>query len=188
MSKDTVKRRRREKKTDYSQRLKLLKGGSPRLVVRKSSRNTVVQVVEWKEDGDEVVVQAEAKELGSFGWKGHAGNIPASYLAGYLLGKRAVENGTETCVFDLGLQDSTPGNRIYAAVKGAREAGLEVPAGGKMMPSDERVRGKHIEEYAESMDSKEKGKHFSSLMEKGLEPEDISKNFEEVKENIEEEG
>ncbi|MFP4115866.1 MAG: 50S ribosomal protein L18 [Candidatus Aenigmatarchaeota archaeon] len=188
MSKGTGKKRRREKKTDYRQRLKLLKSEVPRLVVRKSLNNTIVQLVKWNEDGDKVIAQAEAQELPNLGWKGHTGNIPAAYLAGHLLGERAEEKGVKECVLDLGLQESTQGNRIYAAAKGARDANLVVPVGEEMLPPESRVRGKHIEEYASGMSSDEKKEHFSSLMERGLDPENLSDNFQGVKKKIEKEG
>lgn len=183
LSKKTMKRRRKEKKTDYKQRLKLLNSGEVRLVVRKSNNNTRIQLVEWNEDGDEVLVQASTEELDEFGWKGHTGNLPAAYLAGYLLGKRAEED-VDKCILDLGLQKNTQENRIYATIKGVRDAGIEVPVGERMIPSEERIRGEHIEEYASKMSSKEKEEQFSSLIDKGLEPEEISENFEKTKENI----
>lgn len=187
MSNKSMKRRRKEKKTDYKQRLKLLNSGDLRLVVRKSNNNTRVQVVKWDKNGDEVLAQAGTDELEEFGWKGHTGNIPAAYLSGYMLGMRAEAEGIEKCILDIGLQKNTRESRIYAAVKGARDAGIEVPAGEKMMPSEQRVKGKHIEEYASQMSSKQKKEHFSSLINKGLEPEEISENFEKTKENIGEE-
>ncbi len=184
MSNETIKRRRAEKKTDYKQRLKLLKSNEPRLVVRKSNNHTRIQLVDWKEDGDEVLARAGTDELHEFDWKGHTGNLPAAYLAGYLLGQRALDESIDKCILDIGLQKNTPENRIYAAVKGVKDAGIEVPVGDKMIPSDERIRGEHIREYASEMSQGEKEDHFSSLIDKGLDPEKITENFETVKENI----
>ncbi len=183
MSKKVPKARRREKKTDYKQRLGLLKSGNPRLVVRKSSGNTVTQIVRWKEDGDEVIEQAEAQDLRELGWKGHTGNLPSAYLAGFLLGSK-VENDIGKCVLDIGLQETTRENRIYAALKGAMDAGIEVSVGEEMLPSEDRIRGEHIEDHASEMNSKKKKEHFSSLIERSQDPENISENFEEVKKNI----
>ena len=41
----SIKRRRREGKTDYKARLAMLKSEKPRLVIRKSNRYLVVQIV-----------------------------------------------------------------------------------------------------------------------------------------------
>ena len=43
-------RRRREGKTDYRKRLRLLRSGKVRMVVRKSLKNTQIQLIEYKED------------------------------------------------------------------------------------------------------------------------------------------
>ena len=185
LNREVPKRRRREKKTDYNQRLKLLKSKGPRIVIRKTNNNTIAQITTWSEEGDNTILQAEAQELDEMGWNGHMGNLPSAYLTGYLIGKRAQEEGIDKCILDMGLQENTKGNRVYAAIKGARDGGLEIPVGEEMMPSEERIQGKHIEEYASEMNSKEKKKHFSSLMEKDLDPEKISENFEKVKDNIE---
>ena len=52
-------RRRREGKTDYRKRLKLLLSRKPRLVVRKSLNNIIAQIVEYDEKGDRVVVSGD---------------------------------------------------------------------------------------------------------------------------------
>ena len=40
-----------------------------------------------------------------------------------------------------------PGARVFAALKGAVEAGLEIPHGEEILPSDERAKGAHIAAY-----------------------------------------
>jgi len=184
LSERVPKRRRREKKTDYKQRLGLLKSGKPRLVVRKSLGNTKTQIIQWNKDGDTVLSHAEAKELKGYGWKGHTGNIPSAYLTGYLLGKRAEE--VEECILDLGLHKNTKESRIYAAVKGLIDSGVDVPAGEEVIPSEDRIKGLHIEEYASQMDPDQKKEHFSNMIDNGLDPEKLSENFDKVLENIDE--
>jgi len=41
----TLKRRRQEFKTDYLNRIKLLKCGKPRLVFRKTNRYVIIQII-----------------------------------------------------------------------------------------------------------------------------------------------
>ena len=45
-------RRRVSGETDYRRRLKLLKSGQPRAVVRISNTRAVCQIVTWDKDGD----------------------------------------------------------------------------------------------------------------------------------------
>jgi large subunit ribosomal protein L18 len=45
-------RRQREGRTNYRKRLKLLRSGKVRAVVRKSIKNTQIQLIEYKEKGD----------------------------------------------------------------------------------------------------------------------------------------
>ncbi|MEM4959169.1 MAG: 50S ribosomal protein L18, partial [Nanopusillaceae archaeon] len=60
----TVKyRRRREGKTDYRKRLKLLKSRLPRLVVRRGIWNFTVQLIEYNENGDKTIFTIHSKHL-----------------------------------------------------------------------------------------------------------------------------
>ena len=63
-------RRRREARTDYRLRKKLIISGSLRLVVRKSLKHINLQIVEAKFEGDSVLAHAGTIELKKFGWKG----------------------------------------------------------------------------------------------------------------------
>jgi len=94
-------RRRKEQKTDYDQRLKLLKSGKPRAVVRLSNNHTRVHIAEYKTDGDENQAQTLSSELEDYGWEGHTGNLPSAYLTGFLAGKKAK---VDEAILDLGLK------------------------------------------------------------------------------------
>lgn len=136
-------RRRREQKTDYEQRLKLLKSGKPRAVVRTSNKHTKAHLAHFKREGDETEAFTTTEELEEYGWNHNTGNIPAAYLAGFLM---AYKTGEDEAVLDLGLREVKSGGRIFAAVKGMNDAGLDVPAGEEAFPEESRVRGEHIEE------------------------------------------
>jgi large subunit ribosomal protein L18 len=142
-------KRRKEGKTDYNARLKLLMGKKPRLVVRRSLNLIRVQVIDFDFIGDKVLVSALSTDLRKMGWKFSTDNIPASYLTGLLAGKRALAKGIKGVVLDSGPVQSTKGSRIYAAAKGAIDAGLSVPVGEEVIPSDDRIRGVHIAKYQE---------------------------------------
>ena len=77
-----VRRRRRTATTNYPKRIRELKGGMPRLVVRKSNRGVLLQVVNYEENGDKVVASATSKELKKMGWEPRC-NIPTAYLTGF---------------------------------------------------------------------------------------------------------
>ncbi|MEM4925679.1 MAG: hypothetical protein QW448_04015, partial [Thermofilaceae archaeon] len=62
------------------------------------------------------------------------------------------------------------------------DAGLSIPIGDEVLPSDERVRGEHIANYASTLS--EKSHIFSRYIERGLNPSDLPKHFDEVKEAI----
>ncbi len=137
-------RRRREGKTDYRKRLALLKSGELRLVVRRSNQGVTCQIVQYAPTGDRTLVHAQTFELRELGWTGPTGNIPAAYLTGMLCAKRALEKKIKGAILDMGLYRNTKGSRIFAALKGAVDSGLAVPHSEDVLPSEERITGKHI--------------------------------------------
>lgn len=180
-------KRRRLQKTDYKQRLALLRGEKPRLIVRRGINGFRVQLIEYNERGDKVIVEASSRMLKKYGWLGHLGNTPAAYLTGYLAGVLcANKKAAREAVLDIGLQNSVKGSSIYAAVLGAKHAGLNVPL-GDVAPPEDRIHGRHVSELAEKLkkESHEKyKKQFSSYLKNGLQPENMHKHFEEVKQKI----
>ena len=139
-------RRRREGRTNYRTRLALLKSQETRLVVRRTNGNVIVQFVDWTQTGDAVKATAVAQELKKMGWEGSAKNTPAAYLTGLLAGKRAAEAGVESAVLDIGRHTPTQGSRVFAALTGVLDAGIEVPHGGEdIYPSEERLNGAYLE-------------------------------------------
>ncbi|MEM0129491.1 MAG: 50S ribosomal protein L18 [Thermoplasmata archaeon] len=138
-------RRRREGRTDYRIRLKLLKSGTTRAVVRFSHRRVEVALVDFAPEGDRVVAQATSFELGALGFPpASRASTPAAYLTGYLAGLRARAAGREAAILDLGLRRPTAGGRAFAALKGLLDAGIGIPHGETAFPSDERLNGTHL--------------------------------------------
>lgn len=179
-------RRRREKRTDYNRRLNLLRSGKTRLVVRKTLRHYLVQLVDYTPQGDRVVAAANSLELKKFGWLMPTGNLPAAYLTGLLCGLKA-KGKVKEAVLDIGLYDSTKGGTIYAVLKGAVDTGIAIPHDAGILPSADRINGKHIADYAEILkktDQAEFKKRFASYIKNNAKPEDIPKLFEETKKAI----
>jgi large subunit ribosomal protein L18 len=182
-------RRRYEGKTDYHKRLKLLKSRKLRVVVRGSTNHMRVQIVQSKL-GDEVLVSAFSKELTlNYGWVANTGNLPASYLTGYLAGLRAKKNNIQEALFDLGMFYNK--NRVLAACKGVLDAGIQIPYNEAFFPEDleERLKGNHIVSYATKLKSEDPEKYeqiFSGYLKtKKIDPLKISKLFSDSLKMIE---
>jgi large subunit ribosomal protein L18 len=143
----SIFRRRKAGLTDYRRRLKLLRGRKPRAVVRVSNTRTTCQLVSWAADGDLVTVSMTGSDLvKKHGWPAEAStkSVPASYLVGFAMGKAAMAAGSDEAVLDIGLAASTRGGRVYAALKGMVDAGLDVPHSEDVFPSEDRLSGAHI--------------------------------------------
>lgn len=137
-------RRRREGRTDYRKRLALIKGRTTRLVVRKSLRTITVQFVDFGENGDIVRAAATSQDLESQGWTHSTSATPAAYLTGLLAAKRAKAKGIEEAVLDLGRNEPIPGGRIFAALKGVLDGGVDVPHDEDVLPDEKRIKGEHL--------------------------------------------
>jgi len=180
-------RRRREQKTDYKLRLRLLKSGKSRLVIRRSSNNVTCQIISYSDKGDNIIVSVNSVHLRKKGWKGHCGNVTAAYLIGLLCGKDAKKHKVSEAVLDIGLHISTKGSRIYAALKGVLDSGLKIPHSAEILPPEERISGKHIADYAEKLkksNSAHYNKLFSAYLKNKLPPETLPKHFAEIKKKI----
>ena len=182
-------RRRREAKTDYQARRILATSERPRLVVRPSNKNISIQLVKSTIEGDIVLAQVNSYELGKYGWLGGKKNTSAAYLLGMLAGMEALKAGIEEANLDIGLARPTPGSRVFAAVRGALDAGLEVPCDSDILPEAGRIEGNPISEYAMMIeDPQERERIFSGYVKRGLRPEDLPDHFKSVKARIEEGG
>jgi large subunit ribosomal protein L5e len=134
----------------------LNKYGTPkfRLVVRFTNKDIVAQIVYAKVKGDIVLAAAYAHELPSFGIKTGLTNYAAAYATGLLLARRALtklkmadqyvgvvdadgkyfvvepsDDGPRPfyVLLDVGLTRTSTGNRVFGAMKGAADGGLDVP-------------------------------------------------------------
>jgi len=137
-------RRKREGRTNYLRRLSLLKSRKPRLVVRKTNKHTLLQVVEYHPDGDKVLCTVSTRNLLKQGWTASTSNSAAAYLAGRLLAKQLKIKGE--IIVDIGLQIHKKGSRIYAAVRGVKEGGIAVKCSDDVLASDDRLSGEHLSE------------------------------------------
>src|SRR3989344_3170326 len=156
-------KRKKECKTDYKQRILLLKSRKLRLVIRKSLNNILLQIIEYSPDGDKILISIHSNQLKKFNWKFHRSNMPSAYLTGLLCGMKAKSKKIHEAVLDIGLSKNVKKTAIYAALKGVIDAGLKISASEEVFPSEDRISGKHIADYKKN---------------------DIQKVFQQTKEKI----
>ena len=142
MAYSKILRRLRENKTNYKKRSRMLMGRQDFVTVQVTNENTQVQIHKPEMSGDRVVASAHSRFLPTKGWKGSRKSVPASYLTGYLAGKKAVRNGATRAIMYTGTRRYT--ERISAALKGVVDAGLDVPADAEAFPAEGRINGDHL--------------------------------------------
>jgi large subunit ribosomal protein L18 len=157
-------RRKREQRTDYNKRLHYLKGKNPRLVVRKSLQHMLLQIVEYQPSGDKILFQVKSSDLQKYGMPAVNGNIPCAYLTGLLIGVKAKKAGIAKITPDLGLQITQHGSRLFAALKGVQDAGIEVPMDEVCLPSQDRLEGKHIATNTATQYTRYKAQEYPTLV------------------------
>ena len=85
------------------------------ITINVTNENTQVQIVKPEISGDKVIASAHSRFLLKDGWKGSRKNIPAAYLTGYSVGKKALSKGTSDAIVYSGTRKYT--QRMAAAVK-----------------------------------------------------------------------
>jgi len=162
----TIKKRRKENKTDYLKRLKLLKSELPRIVFRKTNKYFIVQYVVSDQTRDKVEIGMTSKKLMNYGWpkesSGSLKSMPAAYLTGLLIGKEIIKNKKETPIIDFGMLRILSKSKVHAFLKGLVDSGIKIKHKEENFPNEDRISGKHLKK-------------------------DFSKTFNEIKSKIEKE-
>ena len=139
----TVKKRRKEGKTDYSKRIKLLKSGRPRVLFRKTNRYIISQYVISKEAKDKVIIGVNSKSLLKYGWPkektGSLKSLSASYLTGYLMGKKILKNKLEEPIVDFGMIRTIHKTKVFAFLKGLIDSGIKIKCKEEAFPEEKRI-------------------------------------------------
>eukprot|EP00549_Striatella_unipunctata_P025503 CAMPEP_0118682906 /NCGR_PEP_ID=MMETSP0800-20121206/5743_1 /TAXON_ID=210618 ORGANISM="Striatella unipunctata, Strain CCMP2910" /NCGR_SAMPLE_ID=MMETSP0800 /ASSEMBLY_ACC=CAM_ASM_000638 /LENGTH=239 /DNA_ID=CAMNT_0006579343 /DNA_START=219 /DNA_END=938 /DNA_ORIENTATION=- len=105
-------------------------------------------------------------------------------------------------LLDVGCKPTTTGCRIFGAMKGAADGGLDIPHSNKRFPGydrdakeydadmhRERIFGGHVGEYMEYLDEEDNQKyqeHFASYIENDVEADGLEELYEGVHEKIRE--
>ncbi|KAJ7953275.1 60S ribosomal protein L5 [Quillaja saponaria] len=198
-------KRRREGKTDYRARIRLInqdknKYNTPkyRFVVRFTNKDIVAQITSASIAGDMVLAAAYAHELPHYGLEVGLTNYAAAYCTGLLLARRVLkklemddeyEGNVEAtgedfsvepaetrrpfrALLDVGLLRTTTGNRIFGALKGALDGGLDIPH------SDKRFAG--FSKDNKQLDAEKYQSHFSEYVKRGIEADGIEELYKKV--------
>ena len=178
-------RRRRKNLTNYAKRLALVKGDAPRMVVRKSTTGVLVQFIEYSMSGDRMLSSIRSSALKQYGWSPRC-NAPTAYLCGMLSAKAAAKKGAKSFNLDIGMHTPSKGSLLFAALKGAMDAGLTTNYTDEMITED-RITGAKIAEYAKSLRASDAAKYskiFSGYIKEKFEPEKIVEAFNSAKGKI----
>lgn len=182
-------RRKRESRTNYRKRLRLLASRELRLVVRFTNQRVIAQLIRFTPIGDGAILGVDSFALKKLGWPYSCKNIPAAYLTGLFLGRRALKTNIKKAVLDLGFRSSHHKGKVNAFLKGVLDSGLQVPHGDeKIFPDREQLSGKHIEQYADHLRNQQElyERQFGQYLKNKAQPEKISKAFEQTVQKIKE--
>ncbi|KHN69588.1 ribosomal protein L5 [Ordospora colligata] len=185
-----------------------------RLVVRITNSKVICQIMGAYMDGDRVMAYADSSELKKYGVDFGLTNYSAAYATGFLIGRRALNalsmdkvylpkeiDGTYSVTedidedrkalkvyLDIGLARSSKGANVFGAMKGASDAGLNIPHSevkfygynkGKQFNVKElhdRIFGQNVSKYMIELRESDPEKYkmqFSEYIKKGIEPENI---------------
>lgn len=174
-------RRRREGLTDYAKRLKLVKGGLDRVVVRKSNKRICGQIVRYELKGDKVVASVDSRELEKMNWPSRC-NRPTAYLAGLLLARKAKELKKQELILDIGLASPIKGSIPFVFAKGCADGGLGIK--GKFETEEKTYDSSAQAAYAEELKKKGNAVQFSAYEKKSIAVASLPELFRKTKEAI----
>jgi len=223
-------KRRREGKTDYYARKRLItqdknKYNTPkyRLVIRFTNKDVICQIAYARIEGDMILAAAYSHELPRYGVTVGLSNYAAAYCTGLLLARRLLTklnlheiytgneevNGDEynvesvdgspgafRCFLDVGLARTTTGARIFGALKGAVDGGLDIPHSMKRFPGYDseskefnaevhrkHIFGQHVADYMRQLVEEDEDaykRQFSQYIKNGVEADAIEGMYQKA--------
>lgn len=143
-------------KTNYLKRKRLLEGGKPRIVIRKTNKYIMVQYIESKVAQDKVKYTVNSRDLLKEGWpkekQGSLKSLSASYLTGILFGNKIVKE--KPAILDTGLIKSTKGSRVYAVLKGIVDSGFKINHDPEILPKEDRINTEKTKDFFDNIKNK----------------------------------
>jgi len=187
-----------------------------RMIVRITNRDVICQIAYARIEGDVIICAAYASELPRYGIKLGLTNYAAAYCTGLLLARRLLQKfkldtvykgleeatgedyevedvedkpGAFRCYLDVGLARTSTGARVFGAMKGAVDGGLNIPHSNKRFPGydaeskefnadmhRQHIYGLHVAEYMRSLleeDEEAYKRQFSKYVKSGISADDI---------------
>jgi large subunit ribosomal protein L5e len=187
-----------------------------RLIVRISNRDITCQIAYARIEGDRIVCASYSHELPKYGVKVGLTNYAAAYCTGLLAARRILQKlgldslyagcvdvtgdeyvvepvedgpGAFRCYLDVGLTRTTTGARVFGAMKGAVDGGLNIPHSVKRFPGyssedksfkaevhRDHIFGQHVANYMRDLEENDENlykKQFSKYIELGIKADDI---------------
>ncbi|OVA05159.1 Ribosomal protein L18/L5 [Macleaya cordata] len=193
-----------------------------RFVVRFTNKDIIAQIISASITGDMVMAAAYAHELPRYGLEVGLTNYAAAYCTGLLLARRVLKTlemddeyegnveatgedfsvePTESrrpfrALLDVGLLRTTTGNRIFGALKGALDGGLDIPHSEKRFAGFKKedkqldaevhrkyIYGGHVATYMRTLMEDEPEKyqsHFSEYVKRGIDADGIEELYKKV--------
>ncbi|CAK1599530.1 unnamed protein product [Parnassius mnemosyne] len=198
-----------------------------RLIVRLSNKDVTCQVAYSRIEGDHIVCAAYSHELPQYGVKVGLTNYAAAYCTGLLLARRLLQRlgldslytgatevtgdeynvepvdngpGAFRCYLDVGLARTTTGARVFGAMKGAVDGGLNVPHSIKRFPGYDaeakkfnaevhrsHIFGLHVAEYMRNLEQEDEDsfkRQFSKYIKLGVSADAIETIYKKAHEAI----
>jgi len=182
-----------------------------RMIVRCSNTDICCQIAYARLEGDIVISAAYSHELPRYGVKVGLTNYAAAYCTGLLLARRTLQKfkldsvyegntnvdgsmfyvedqdggpGAFRACLDVGLARTSTGAKVFAALKGAVDGGMDIPHSEKRFPGydneskelnadvhREHIFGIHVANYMTSLQEEDEEaykKHFSRFIKNGV--------------------
>jgi|GEM_PF-965583 large subunit ribosomal protein L18 len=179
-------RRRREALTDYKKRFALVKGGHDRVVVRKTNKRIIAEVVRYAEKGDLVLAYVDSGALATkYKWPSRS-NRPTAYLTGIMLAKVAAskikESNGKEYILDIGLSSPVKNSIPFVFAKGCIDGGMKLKAGLDMKEAIYNYSNtEYVKKAAESGGTV---KQYGKFLKDGINLDSLGTLFEATKKKI----
>lgn len=194
-----------------------------RLIVRFSHKDICCQIAYARIEGDMIMAAAYSHELPRYGVKVGLTNYAAAYCTGLLLARRLLKKlkldsiyqgkevadgeeyyvesedgkpGAFRCYLDIGLYRTTTGAKIFGAMKGAVDGGLDIPHSSKRFPGYDKeassynaaahrdyIYGKHVGNYMQTLMDEDEAlyqKQFSCFIKAGVTPDKLEEIYKKA--------
>ncbi|CAH1787092.1 unnamed protein product [Owenia fusiformis] len=194
-----------------------------RMIVRFTNKDIICQIAYARIQGDVIICAAYAHELPKYGVKVGLTNYSAAYCTGLLLARRLLKKynldsiyvgqeevdgeeyhiesnddgpGSFRAYLDVGLARTTTGARVFGAMKGAADGGLDIPHSTKRFPGYDseagefsadvhrkHIMGQHVSNYMQELQDEDEDafkKQFSRYIKLGITSESIEEMYKKA--------